>query len=776
MQLMIKRFLSVLLLASALQTSWAFSPGGPIGNGGDSWQQPVIGYGLPGDLNAPKNIGEEYRRNTPLMYYTFDANFLEFFGPQGATSVDNAYAILNSLTNVDAYSKQLSEFSLETRNINYQAQALGLMDIKSQTLGLMMEQLGLADPIRYAWTLHDRLHVGNVACPAGMEYLVVQRNFDYVSSPLNQLQYSPYVNDTLYSYQILEACSGPNPLALAVPFSVDPLADTYSPVSTLISGNIFWGDYYTGLTRDDVAGLRYLLSTNNINWETPAADALVITTNTSFEVPFPLTLTATNGGSGFLINGVSYGTASYYDLLTFSKTNNLATLLAAYPGLQATLVSNFLTTVYVTNTISYFTNYYGEAIGTPPHLITKKVRSQAVVEYFYYTFDNIITNIYTATTTSKLQTITVAPLVGAPIGSPLATNVSNKTVKSQVPSGEFYILPADSPCGLDIISTLVTFTNYTTNIITTSSSTNSSAGTTNSGQSYTQLLITPSISHVYKIHPVTCSTSNAVTGLYRGIGNIKFARADYDSLIGQFWQPVTNDYSMVLVAGSKSTPQHFRRVVTQPDFLFTAQDLDTSPSDNIIGSSLGARSLSFDQANILPGLAGPGTIETPQVITYNKAGQTYFNSSEDVMDGTPYFTQTPGGDISDLYYITYFVWASFDGTTNAPVVYPNGTSIDDLQNQILIRVSPASPLPSGLVDFDYYVQNAIQFTATGGAFSQPFTWSGSDLPNGMSVEPDGKLVGTPTQAGTFDFGLKLTDSLGRTVQWTYTITITTTPQ
>src|SRR5689334_13688386 len=158
MQQMIKRILAVFLLASGSQTSWAYSYGGPMGNGGDDWQQPIIGYGLPGDLHAPKDTVEGYRRNTPAMYDALDANFLEYFGPEGATSVDGAYAILNALTNVDKYSKQLSEFPLESRNVNYQAQALGLFDLKSETLGLMMEQLGLADPVRYTWTLHDRLH------------------------------------------------------------------------------------------------------------------------------------------------------------------------------------------------------------------------------------------------------------------------------------------------------------------------------------------------------------------------------------------------------------------------------------------------------------------------------------------------------------------------------------------------------------------------------------------------------------------------------------------
>ena len=70
-----------------------------------------------------------------------------------------------------------------------------------------------------------------VVCPSGMSYLVIQRNFDIISTPLNQIQYSPYVNNILYSYTIDEICVPPNPLAVTVPFSVDPLADIYSPVA-----------------------------------------------------------------------------------------------------------------------------------------------------------------------------------------------------------------------------------------------------------------------------------------------------------------------------------------------------------------------------------------------------------------------------------------------------------------------------------------------------------------------------------------------------------------
>jgi hypothetical protein len=224
--------------------------------------------------------------------------------------------------------------------------------------------------------------------------------------------------------------------------------------------------------------------------------------------------------------------------------------------------------------------------------------------------------------------------------------------------------------------------------------------------------------------------------------------------------------------------EHFRRIAVFPDFLMDAADLSTSPSDNVIGAGGVARSLTFNSAvvgTVYQNLAGPGTIDTPQFFTFDKTGPAYFNSFGDVMDGTPYFNQTPGGDIADLYFATYFVWASYDGSTNAPIVFPNGTSVENLQNQVLIQVSPAT-LPLGIGD-GQSPYTPITFTATGGSFTQPYTWSttglqgGTGLPAGMMLSPDGTLSGTPTQSGTFDFNLKLTDYVGRAVQWVYTITI-----
>ncbi len=191
----------------------------------------------------------------------------------------------------------------------------------------------------------------------------------------------------------------------------------------------------------------------------------------------------------------------------------------------------------------------------------------------------------------------------------------------------------------------------------------------------------------------------------------------------------------------------------------------------------------------MPGLAGPGLITPSTTITFDKVGPVYYNEyNTDIMDGTPYFTETPGNDGNDLYYSFYFVWASYDGTTNDPVVYPNGSSIQNLENQVLVQIAPAG-LPNGTNGSPYLFvyTNSVgivytnTITATGGAFtySPPPTWTATGLPSvpssglppGLTLSPAGVLSGTPTQSGTFDFYLVMTDALARSVQWYFSITI-----
>ena len=771
-----------MLLASGLQTSWAFTGIGPVGNGGDAWQAAAIGYGPPTSLVAPKNIGEEYRRNIVTNYYSFNANFLDFFGSNGVSAVQGSFAILNGVANVDSYSPGLTEFPLETRHLNYEAQALGLFDLKSWTLGAMMEQVGLGDPVEWVWTLHDRIHVGSVACPVGMEYLVVQRNYDITSTPFNQLQYSPYINNVLYTYYIDEFCTG-TPLALTAPFSVDPLADTYSPVASFDSP---YGIFYTGLTRDDVAGLRYLLTANNINFESAPAGALLLTTN---------------------LGTIQIITSSSLNALqTFAQANAPAAIPGAFPGVVVAGSTSYYTNVCTTNYIGTIPNPNQYGAPYPPGgfgtLVVTPVVNCAFQQVYVTTFANLITlgnltnnpNITLASTnitlnyssTTVVTTLTTSLTAYTAPGQPYppvvvpVTNANSTftTTTMNVPSGEYLILPTGA-CGFNILGELPLPTVYTTNLISTATNGNGFVDTVSTVTSFTP--------HQFLVQPINCTTATPTPGLREGMEKIRFVQADYDSLLGQFFRPVTNSFTTVLVTNSQALNQTFQRVVTTPDFIFSAADQEPGPAAAPTAVTF-SRNINFDQTQILPGLAGPGLITPSTTITFDKVGPVYYNSYGDVMDGTPYFTENPGTDGNDLFYSYYFIWASFDGTTNDPVVYPNGMSIQNLQNQILVQIAPAS-LPNGTNGSPYsfvYTNSAgilysNTFTATGGAFtySPPPTWTATGLPSapssglppGLTLSSGGTLSGTPTQSGTFDFYLVMTDALGRSVQWYYSITI-----
>src|SRR5271170_3284233 len=302
----VKRFSLLMMLAAFAPAAWGFALLKPVGFGPDAtWQIVAWGYSPDAYIDplpaGPANIGEGYRRNTPVMYYTYSPAFLDYFGSNGPVAIDQAFAIMsfsfsNSITGpvgLDGYSSDLGEFSTYTEHLNNTAYALGLNDLKSETLYLLVEQMGLAQPDRYVWTIRDAgpdPGVTTPKCPEDEIFRIVQRNYDIVPSPLGEtppaIQYSSYINGELYSYDILDwpECKPPPNVAWTfrtLPFPVNPFVRGTTIDSPVASGlvDLGVGDFYTGLTRDDMGGLRYLLTTNNINTEDVAAGALLLTTN-----------------------------------------------------------------------------------------------------------------------------------------------------------------------------------------------------------------------------------------------------------------------------------------------------------------------------------------------------------------------------------------------------------------------------------------------------------------------------------------------------------------
>jgi hypothetical protein len=776
MRQLIKNFLCMVFLASGLQASWGFALLGPNGNGGDAWQTAVIGYNLLyesftdipggpvflGDIGGPKNYAEGYRRNAPVLYYAYDQNFATFFGLDGEAAADQAFAIMNSLTNVDSYSSSLSEFPFTSQHFNYTAQSLYLTDIKSVTLHLLVEQLGLAQPERFTWTLAQRSAVAPGVCPIDEIYTVVQRNFDTITVSPTNLIYSPYVNNILYTYWIEEFCTGPNPLALTEPFAVDPVAEQYTAVaannySTVVAlqssgleiesgGGLQIGGFYTGLTRDDVEGLRYLLRTNNINYETPAAGSELLTTNL---------------GSTIIVSNLDLSVLSASAL-----TNDPVTLLTLFPNLLITSVTTNFEDVCTPNVVSYLTNYIGSPVGTAPTFVVLTNGSNCFFQPVYtYSFANVITNTYSTNSHVQLLTTSLGNQISAPVGSPAVTNTITNSIVLNVTSGSYFIIPAGD-CGLDIYRTNSGSSGITmtTNILTTA--TNLSNGFVDS-----QSIVTIFTNRQYLAYPVICGIGTNATGRYQGIERVQFVRVpdiQVDPLTGNFLQPITNTYTMVILnpTNSQYMTRTFQRVVTRPDILLDAND--QSQANTFNGTV--QRNINFDQGNVLPGLAGPGVINSPATFSFNKIGLAEQNGP--LADLITSALTTPAF-LSQITQIPSVAWASFDGSTNVPEMYPNNLSIQNLENQLAVQISPTS-LSDGVNNFVY---TPVTFTATGGGFVAPFTWSATGLPAGLSImsnsDNTATLSGTPTQSGTFDFILQLTDSSPspRTVQWTYSITI-----
>ncbi len=240
------------------------------------------------------DIGEEYRLNVPVVYYGFTPDFLNYFGEKGVAEIDKAFKIINetpSASNVD-----LSDFPFTSQRVNHRAAALGLVDLKSTALSVMMHEMGLGSPVRWVYTLRSRW-IGAGGAPTN--YYVIRRNFDPVT-----WRVTSYINGQLWTYPLVTDVSDSESFVFTEP--VDPLAFSgymNAPVASMGSGMLLFGGFWTGLTRDDVGGLRYIYRANNYNVENIPTNALNNTGGGPWGPPPGTTNTVTNAfGSNVLVN------------------------------------------------------------------------------------------------------------------------------------------------------------------------------------------------------------------------------------------------------------------------------------------------------------------------------------------------------------------------------------------------------------------------------------------------------------------------------------------
>jgi hypothetical protein len=242
------------------------------------WMTTTNGFGPPqttfadpfGDIGGPMDIGNGYRWNVPVITYGFDKSFADYFGPNGVAAVESAIKILNDLP--PASSIALSNYPTQGQRMNYVAQTENLYDLKSAALALLLEQMGLAQPTRFIYVLRqwDPILLSGFILNSQLWWQdgiisnqIILRNFDPET-----LEPSTYVNDQLYT-GYLDISLWPDQTlkyAVPLPISTDPLENRLAVADWLWTPSP--GAFVDGLTRDDAGGLRYLLSPENINYET----------------------------------------------------------------------------------------------------------------------------------------------------------------------------------------------------------------------------------------------------------------------------------------------------------------------------------------------------------------------------------------------------------------------------------------------------------------------------------------------------------------------------
>jgi hypothetical protein len=363
--------------------------------------------------------------------------------------------------------------------------------------------------------------------------------------------------------------------------------------------------------------------------------------------------------------------------------------------------------------------------------------------------------------TTNISTTASTDPYGLPGSTSLQTNITTQTMLTNMVMGDFFIVPTNS-CGYVLLSNVLTRVIYITNTVFATNVTTTTGASTNAATNFaftSYTYITSWTNHNLAYFPIDCVTN--VTMLRRGVEKITFLRRDFDSLLGQFFYPQTNLLALTTVTNSRDVIQYVQRVTTAPDFLFTAADLVPGPAATPARYFISRRSINFNQANALAGLAGPGTIEPGTTITFNKSGPIFFNTAP--TNNTPW-------SLDDLTKSQLDMWGSFDDSTNAPTVYPNGTSIVNLENQLLIQLVP-TVLPTGQVG----VQYSSFFSGGGGQPPYNFTLApnSAGLPPGLVLSFDGSglVAGTPSLDGIFDFTVRMTDSNGRYADWQVTVTI-----
>jgi hypothetical protein len=152
-----------------------------------------------------------------------------------------------------------------------------------------------------------------------------------------------------------------------------------------------------------------------------------------------------------------------------------------------------------------------------------------------------------------------------------------------------------------------------------------------------------------------------------GVEKITFKQGKFDSLLGAFIA-VTNTWEDTYISGGFERNQNVQRLIAAPDILLVADDLGVRADGSIVLSTRTDTSgwINNDAINGSTALPGPGVISPTVTISYSKVGPSFVNQNPYLLDESAVLS---AGEL----------WGHFDGTTNAPIIFPSGSSIQSLK-------------------------------------------------------------------------------------------------
>jgi hypothetical protein len=285
---------------------------------------------------------------------------------------------------------------------------------------------------------------------------------------------------------------------------------------------------------------------------------------------------------------------------------------------------------------------------------------------YNYSFANVITNYSSPTTLIRTELIGFETEPWSTPDSPVyRTNIIDEFI--DLPSGAIIIVPPNV-ARFDFVPGQT----YT-NIVAT---TNTIISTNVVDNGFLRPLVATEITFVtnviYGVFPYALQDAPASV-LRGGLGKITFQRLTNAIVTGtNFFH--TNNYSVAFMTNRfgviTTVTNEFRIVNQQPDILFRAADLGVvTPIGQPV---LGDRSINLVSNAALnstdpTGVGGPGNIFGPTVISYSNTGPALFNT----LPGTA--TEATARNFGEG-----FLWGSFDGSTNPPIVFPRDITLEDV--------------------------------------------------------------------------------------------------